>query len=145
MNSTVSAVIYGRRFATEEISPAKISRLIIYWSHPRRRQARMRLFMSVYLCAYMFNISERGVGRAISRWRSGLSLRVEVARGAPGVPQLYDTASSRFPLQLDVTPDITRHCMSRAWVPVWQAENWQPDWFLESHFMPCSSPCQLSL
>lgn len=62
MNLTVSTLIYGWRFATEEISPAKISCLIIYWSHPRRRQARMRLFMSVYLRAYMFNILERGWG-----------------------------------------------------------------------------------
>jgi hypothetical protein len=38
----------------------KISCLIIYGSHPWLRQARMLLFMSVCLCAYMFNISETG-------------------------------------------------------------------------------------
>lgn len=76
------------------------------------------------------------MGRAISRWWSSFSLWAEVARGATGVLQLYDTASSRFPLQLEVTPHITRHCTRRAWVPVGQAENRQPVWCLESH-RPC--------
>lgn len=61
MNSAVNAIIYGWMFVRKEISPEKhllvdyILAVSLTWgSH------RCLLFMSVYTCAYMFNILEPG-------------------------------------------------------------------------------------
>lgn len=136
VNSAVSSVIYGQGVCKGGSitwqKKKKISCLIIYWSHPRLRQAGGCFYLCLCVCVHICLIFQRlGLGHAISTWQSYFSLQTEVTRGATVThsfmtcPFLTFLSTENLPYERPIT----------IWVegrshPVWHKENQQSVWFL---------------